>query len=47
MRCIPLVAFTLAGPMAHFRKFYTTTSALTYLFPPRTTLMGLVAGKGK
>ncbi len=44
MKRIPLVAFTIAGPMAHFRKFYTTTSALTYLFPPRTTLMGLVAG---
>ncbi len=43
-RTIPLVAFTLAGPMAHFRKFYTTTSALSYPFPPRTTLMGLVAG---
>ncbi|MDQ7032460.1 MAG: CRISPR-associated protein Cas5 [Desulfonauticus sp.] len=41
---IPLMAFTIAGPMAHFRKFYTNTSALTYPFPPRTTLMGLVAG---
>lgn len=41
---IPLAALTLRGSMAHFRKFYATTSALTYPFPPRTTLMGLVAG---
>jgi len=41
---IPLLAFTLSGPMGHFRKFYTNTSALTYPFPPRTTLMGLIAG---
>jgi len=41
---IPLLAFTVAGPMGHFRKFYSNTSALTYPFPPRTTLMGLIAG---
>ena len=41
---IPLLAFTISGPMAHFRKFYTTTSSLTYPFPPRTTIAGLVAG---
>lgn len=29
--------------MAHFRKYYTNTSALTYGFPPRTVLMGIVA----
>jgi len=41
---IPLLAFTIAGPMGHFRKFYSNTSALTYPFPPHTTLMGLIAG---
>lgn len=41
---IPLLAFTLTGPMGHFRKFYSNTSALTYPFPPPTTLRGLVAG---
>ena len=30
--------------MAHFRKFYTNSSSLSYLFPPRTTITGLIAG---
>lgn len=30
--------------MAHFRKFYTNSSSLSYSFPPRTTLCGLIAG---
>ncbi len=38
-----VLVFDLTGPMAHFRKYYTNTSALTYGFPPRTALMGLVA----
>ncbi|MBC7347395.1 MAG: CRISPR-associated protein Cas5 [Clostridia bacterium] len=38
-----VVVFDLTGPMAHFRKYYTNTSALTYGFPPRTVLMGIVA----
>jgi len=38
-----VLIFDLVGPLAHFRKFYTNTSALTYGFPPRTTLMGVVA----
>jgi len=37
------LVFDLVGPLAHFRKFYTNTSALTYGFPPRTVLMGVVA----
>ncbi len=44
MEKIPVISFVLCGFMAHFRKFYTNTSALTYPFPPRTTLMGLIAG---
>ncbi len=39
----PLVAFDLVGPMAHFRKFYTNSSSLSYHVPPRTTLMGVIA----
>ena len=39
----PLVVFDLVGPMAHFRKFYTNSSSLSYHVPPRTTLMGMVA----
>jgi len=38
-----MVVFDLVGFMAHFRKYYTNTSALTYSFPPRTALMGIVA----
>jgi len=37
------VVFDLRGPMAHFRKYYTNSSSLTYAFPPRTTLAGIVA----
>jgi CRISPR-associated protein Cas5h len=45
-----VVVFELYGDFAHFRKIYTTTSPLTYAFPPPTALMGLVGailGKGK
>lgn len=30
--------------MAHFRKYYTNSSSLSYLFPPRTVVVGLIAG---
>ena len=36
------VVFTIKGPFAHFRKFYTQTSALSYPIPPRTALSGIV-----
>ncbi|MGB9750573.1 MAG: type I-B CRISPR-associated protein Cas5b [Caldisericia bacterium] len=39
-----LIVFDLVGKMAHFRKYYTNSSSLTYYFPPRTTLIGLFAG---
>ncbi|MGI6616108.1 MAG: CRISPR-associated protein Cas5 [Dethiobacteria bacterium] len=38
-----VVTFDLTGSMAHFRKYYTNSSSLTYGFPPRTVLMGVVA----
>lgn len=41
---MPYVAVCdLIGPLAHFRKFYTNSSSLSYGFPPRTVLMGIVA----
>jgi CRISPR-associated protein Cas5h len=40
----PLVIFDLTGAFAMFRKFYTNSSSLSYPFPPRTTLAGLIAG---
>ncbi|RKY84621.1 type I-B CRISPR-associated protein Cas5, partial [candidate division KSB1 bacterium] len=39
-----LIIFDLFGPIAHFRKFYTNSSSLSYSFPPRTTVTGLIAG---
>jgi len=30
--------------MAHFRRYYSNSSALTYSIPPRTTIVGLLAG---
>ncbi|WP_022854086.1 type I-B CRISPR-associated protein Cas5b [Thermodesulfatator atlanticus] len=36
------LVFTVKGPFAHFRKFYGQTSALSYPFPPRTALCGMV-----
>ncbi|MBE3579401.1 MAG: type I-B CRISPR-associated protein Cas5 [Caldanaerobacter subterraneus] len=38
-----IAVFDLRGPFAHFRKYYTNTSSLSYPFPPRTVLMGIIA----
>lgn len=38
-----LLAFDISGYMAHFRRVYTTTTSLSYSFPPRTTLAGMIA----
>jgi CRISPR-associated protein Cas5h len=40
----PLIIFDLTGAFAMFRKFYTNSSSLSYPFPPRSTVAGLVAG---
>lgn len=40
----PLIIFDLAGAYGMFRKFYTNSSSLSYPFPPRTTVAGLIAG---
>ncbi len=39
-----ILAFDLCGKFAHFRKYYSNSTALSFSLPPRTTLMGLCAG---
>jgi CRISPR-associated protein Cas5h len=39
-----MIVFDLIGYIAHFRKYFSTTSSLSYAFPPRTTICGIVAG---
>lgn len=39
-----LIIFDLKGTFAHFRAFYTNSSSLSYGFPPRTVVSGIVAG---
>ena len=38
-----VIIFDIKGKFAHFRKFYTNSSSLTYGIPPRTTISGMVA----
>lgn len=38
-----LVSFEVKARFAAFRKPYTTTSSLTYDFPPRTAMIGLIS----
>jgi len=38
-----ILEFELYGKFAHFKKFYSNASSLTYSVPPRTVLMGIVA----
>ena len=37
-----MVIFDLWGKFAHFRKFYTNSSSLSYSIPPRTTIEGMI-----
>ncbi len=37
-----VLRFVLKGKRAHFRRFYTNSSALTYPVPPPSTLLGLL-----
>ncbi len=41
---LPVMVFDLKAKMAHFRKFYSNSSCLSYFIPPRTTIAGIVAG---
>lgn len=38
----PVLVFRVKGQFAHWRKWFTTTSPLTYSFPPRTAILGLI-----
>lgn len=45
-----VIVFDIWGDYAHFRKFYTTTSPLTFDFPPPPTvwgMLGAILGKDK
>ncbi|MCX7947913.1 MAG: type I-B CRISPR-associated protein Cas5b [candidate division WOR-3 bacterium] len=39
-----LISFELKGKFAHFRAFYSNATAISYYFPSRTVIVGLVAG---
>lgn len=38
-----VLVFRLWGDYGHFKKFYTTTSPLTFEFPPPVTVLGIVS----
>lgn len=38
-----ILKFSICGKFAHFRKFYTNASSLSYLVPPRTVITGILA----
>lgn len=44
MQAQPILVLKWWGAMAHFRKFYTNSSSLSYAFPPRTVIMGMLSG---
>lgn len=37
-----LIVFDIWADYAHFKKYYTTTSPLTFSIPPKTTIYGIV-----
>lgn len=38
-----ILSFDLVGKFAHFRKYYSNSTALSFTIPPRTTLIGILA----
>lgn len=38
-----IISFDLCGKVAHFRKFYSSSSALSYSIPPKTTVLGIIS----
>ncbi len=38
-----VLSFNIWGEYAHFKKYYTTTSPLTFEFPPPTTIFGIIS----
>jgi CRISPR-associated protein Cas5h len=41
-----VLVFDVWGDYGHFRKFYTTTSPLTFSFPPPSTIAGILGAIG-
>ncbi len=39
-----IISFDINGKFAHFRKYYATNTAFSFTIPPRTTIIGLLAG---
>lgn len=39
-----ILSFDISGKFAHFRKFFANNTALSYSIPPRTTVIGILAG---
>lgn len=44
MRLMKLLIFDWKGKMGHFRKLDTNSSSLSYSFPSRTVITGMIAG---
>lgn len=42
METLPIIVFRFSGRYAHFRRPYTNVSSLSYPFPPRPTIAGLL-----
>ena len=42
-KILELISFQISGRFAHFRKFYTNASSLSYYIPPRTVIAGVLA----
>jgi len=41
-KLMKILAFDIWGDFAHFRKYYTTSSPLTFSFPPPPTISGIL-----
>lgn len=39
-----IIQFDISGKFAHFRKYYANNTAMTFSIPPRTALIGILAG---
>ena len=39
-----ILSFKVSGKLAHFRKYFANNTAFSFSIPPRTTLIGIVAG---
>src|SRR5579875_287800 len=43
MKEMKALLFQVRGAMGHFRKVFSNSTSLSYYFPPRTTVMGMIA----